>query len=229
MRLPLTQKQQRAVRGGASLAACTASRRCSLAAGVRPAGRRAQPAGEPIGMFGPVWLEHADGTIEPASWHTLSEERRHSTSRAFHAGCFVPDYVPAWMRPLDACASGATPARGYTSQLPLEHDKPDRRGQDRGGDAVARVRRRRRARRGHDRSSLNAALMRAAPVRAPGAPRALEAARSAASRLVTTACYQVPLLQPPCRPVPGLQVRVVAPFSLMIENVSPFVDSAVTV
>jgi hypothetical protein len=55
-------------------------------------------------MFGPVWLEHADGTIEPASWHTLSEERRHSTSRAFHAGCFVPDYVPAWMRPLDACA-----------------------------------------------------------------------------------------------------------------------------
>ena len=60
-------------------------------------------------MFGPVWLEHADGTIEPASWHTLSEERRHSTSRAFHAGCFVPDYVPAWMRPLDACASAQLP------------------------------------------------------------------------------------------------------------------------
>ncbi len=53
-------------------------------------------------MFGPVWVEHEDGTIEPTSWHTLSEEGRHSTSRAFHAGCFVPDYVPAWMRPLDA-------------------------------------------------------------------------------------------------------------------------------
>jgi hypothetical protein len=61
-------------------------------------------------MFGPVWLEHADGTIEPASWHTLSEERRHSTSRAFHAGCFVPDFVPAWMRPLDACAPAPLPS-----------------------------------------------------------------------------------------------------------------------
>jgi len=63
-------------------------------------------------MFGPVWLEHADGTIEPASWHILSEERRHSTSRAFHAGCFVPDYVPAWMRPLDGCAPAPLPSRG---------------------------------------------------------------------------------------------------------------------
>ena len=61
-------------------------------------------------MFGPVWAEHEDGTIEPASWHTLSEERRHSTSRAFHAGCFVPDYVPAWMRPLDTCAPAAAPS-----------------------------------------------------------------------------------------------------------------------
>ena len=61
-------------------------------------------------MFGPVWVEHDDGTIEPASWHTLSEGRRHSASRAFHAGCFVPDYVPAWMRPVDTCAPAPLPS-----------------------------------------------------------------------------------------------------------------------
>ena len=61
-------------------------------------------------MFGPVWVEHEDGTIEPASWHSLSEERRHSTSRAFHAGCVVPDYVPDWMRPLDTCAPAPLPS-----------------------------------------------------------------------------------------------------------------------
>ncbi len=60
-------------------------------------------------MFGPVWVEHGDGTIEPASWDILSEERRHSASRAFHAGCFVPDYLPAWMRPLDTCAPAPLP------------------------------------------------------------------------------------------------------------------------
>ncbi len=58
-------------------------------------------------MFGPVWVEHADGTIEPASWHALSEDGRRTTSRAFHAGCFVPDYVPAWMRPVEACSEPA--------------------------------------------------------------------------------------------------------------------------
>lgn len=62
-------------------------------------------------MFGPVWVEHGDGSIEPASWHTLSDERRHSASRAFHAGCFVPDYPPAWMHPLETCAAAPLPRR----------------------------------------------------------------------------------------------------------------------
>ena len=66
-------------------------------------------------MFGPVWVEHYDGTIEPASWHTLSEERRHSASRAFHAGCFVPDYVPAWMRPLDTYVPVPLPSAAHRS------------------------------------------------------------------------------------------------------------------
>ena len=63
-------------------------------------------------MFGPVWVEHGDGSIEPASWHTLSEQRRHSASRAFHAGCLVPDYPPDWMRPLDESVPAPLPSGG---------------------------------------------------------------------------------------------------------------------
>ena len=54
-------------------------------------------------MFGPVWVERVDGTVEPAAWHNMSEEARHGVARAFHAGCFVPDRVPEWMRPSGDC------------------------------------------------------------------------------------------------------------------------------
>jgi hypothetical protein len=69
-----------------------------------------EACGRTIGMFGPVWVEHGDGTIEPASWHILGEERRHSASRVFHAGCFVPDHLPAWMHPLDTWAPAPLPS-----------------------------------------------------------------------------------------------------------------------
>ena len=60
-------------------------------------------------MFGPAWIEHSDGIIEPATWHTLSEQSRPSISRAFHAGCVIPDYLPAWMDPTGTAAERQTP------------------------------------------------------------------------------------------------------------------------
>jgi len=63
-----------------------------------------------VGMFGPIWVEHRDGSIEPASWHALSSEGRRTVSRAFHAGCFVPDFVPEWMRSSDQFEAQPAPS-----------------------------------------------------------------------------------------------------------------------
>jgi hypothetical protein len=59
-------------------------------------------------MFGPVWVEHVDGTLEASAWYALADHARHTLSRAYHAGCLVPDFVPAWMRPHDEAGESAS-------------------------------------------------------------------------------------------------------------------------
>ena len=50
-----------------------------------------------IGVFEPLWVELADGTISPSSClnlgqHLRNEERR--LARFWHAACLAPDAIP---------------------------------------------------------------------------------------------------------------------------------------
>src|SRR5579871_1073079 len=87
-------------------------------------GRRARAAARPscprcgriVGLFGPIWIEHRDGSVEPGSWQFTGEERRATAVRAYHAGCFVPDFVPDWLRaPEPAAEPPRADRRGHRS------------------------------------------------------------------------------------------------------------------
>jgi hypothetical protein len=43
--------------------------------------------GAPVGVYEPVWLEHADGSLHPSSELNLDAQARRQAVRAWHAGC----------------------------------------------------------------------------------------------------------------------------------------------
>lgn len=52
--------------------------------------------GERIGVYEPIWLQHADGTVANTSLLNLDDEhvRGEHSPRLFHLGCLVPNEIP---------------------------------------------------------------------------------------------------------------------------------------
>jgi len=51
--------------------------------------------GERIGVYEPIWLKHADGTLTATSLLNLDEELQSDSHQAFfHLGCLAPDQIP---------------------------------------------------------------------------------------------------------------------------------------
>ncbi len=50
-----------------------------------------------IGVFEPLWVKLADGTIHPSSFLNLGQHLQHEEcrqARFWHAGCLAPDAIP---------------------------------------------------------------------------------------------------------------------------------------
>lgn len=50
--------------------------------------------GERIGIYEPLWLERADGTLCSSSYLNLGNHERSERARLWHPGCLAPDAVP---------------------------------------------------------------------------------------------------------------------------------------
>ena len=51
--------------------------------------------GDRIGVYEPLWLELADGTVLASSYLNLGGHGPHECSRLWHLGCLAPDRVTA--------------------------------------------------------------------------------------------------------------------------------------
>jgi hypothetical protein len=50
--------------------------------------------GDRIGVYEPLWLELADGTLQSSSFLSLDQYASHAQARVWHHGCLAPDGIP---------------------------------------------------------------------------------------------------------------------------------------
>lgn len=50
--------------------------------------------GDRIGVYEPLWLELADGTLHSTSYLNLAKYDLHQEPRLWHLGCLAPDAGP---------------------------------------------------------------------------------------------------------------------------------------